>query len=178
MGASFVPSHPGGSTGRSVASFCVALSVSAALAAGSRIPAGSGRMAVARAATSEPVFVAGVSTPLWVDNFDHLVINDSTANSPEGLFGPYSTLSRGSIHLDPHAGIGGTGAVRFDWVRSTACRDDSRLIEHGFPATPELYVQWSVRYTPGFVFDWRDNGPCEGNAKKIFFIWAHAGSRF
>jgi hypothetical protein len=165
---------------RPVASFCVALAASAALAAGVRLPSRSPRrMAAApRAAGAEPMYVAGVGTPLWIDNFDRLAVTDSTASTTPGAFGAYVTLSRGSIHLDPKAGIGGSAAVRFDWVRSTACRDDSRLLEHGFPATPELYVQWSVRYTPGFVFDWRGNGPCVGNAKKILFLWAHDGSRF
>jgi hypothetical protein len=127
---------------------------------------------------AEPAYVAGINTPLVIDDFDHLVAADSPEGGPALPFGKYVTLSRSAIHLDAHAGIGGSAAVRFDWVPSTVCRDDSRLIEHAFPATPELYVQWSVRYTPGFVFDWRGHGPCTGNAKKIFFLWAHEGSRF
>jgi hypothetical protein len=130
--------------------------------------------------TAEPMYAAGTSVPLWIDDFDGDTthVNDTSVGGAPGPLGSYVTLNAGSIHLEPGAGLGATTAVRYDWVRSTACTDDSRLIERTFPPTAELYVQFSVRYTPGFVFDWRGYSPCVGNAKKIFFLWATSGSRF
>ncbi|MDP1823519.1 MAG: hypothetical protein Q8L48_09760 [Archangium sp.] len=120
----------------------------------------------------EPIYLAGVHTLLWQDRFDGLA-------SDAELLANYTTLNPGSIHLDPSGGLGGSGAARLDWTGSTSCADDSVLLERSFPATPELYVQFSVRYDPGFVFDWtQTSGPCSGNAKKLFFLWAVSGSRF
>ncbi|HEV8410907.1 MAG TPA: hypothetical protein VGQ30_10380 [Gemmatimonadaceae bacterium] len=118
---------------------------------------------------AEPFFDPDSSVALWVDDFER---------SGEGSLDRYVTLGSEAIHLESGAGIGGSTAVRFDWTRSTDCRDESRLIEHAFPETPEVFLQFSVRYTRGFVFDWRGNGPCVGNAKKLFFLWSRSGSRF
>jgi hypothetical protein len=52
------------------------------------------------------------------------------------------------------------------------------VLEASFPAARELTVSYWVRYTPGFVFDWRGHRPCSGNAKKLFLLWATEGSRF
>jgi hypothetical protein len=117
----------------------------------------------------EPHFDAAENTLLWFDDFS----NDSTP------LAAYVTLSDQFIHHETTAGIDGSGALRMDWVPRDGCADDSRLIEAAFPASVEVYAQFSVRYSPGFVFDWIGRGgPCTGNAKKLFFLWSHEGSRF
>ena len=135
----------------------------------------------------EPAYTAGTNTLLWADNF-----NTITSSSPVGsllsgvlsvldstLLKNYITLNPKFIHADPQGGLNGTPALRMDWIPSGVCQDDSRLIERSFAPTPEeLYVQYSVRYTPGFIFDWFGRSGCTGNAKKLFFLWSVSGSRF
>jgi hypothetical protein len=128
-------------------------------------------------AGSEPSYTSGGGTLLWQDNFDG-------RTSDAALLSQYTLASGESgIHTDATAGLNGSGAARIDWKAqsSTSCQDDSHLIEHSFPAAQEVYVQYSVRYAPGFVFDWvgRSGGEgCTGNAKKLFFLWAGSGTRF
>jgi len=119
----------------------------------------------------EPVFTRGVNTMLWHDSFD-------SVRTDSAMLAPYVTLNAQAIHLDSSAGLARSGAARIDWLGSSRCVDDSRVLEHDFPASPEVVVQYSVRYSPGFLFDWRRRGRCTGNAKKLFFLWAATGSRF
>lgn len=122
---------------------------------------------------SEPVFVAGTHTSLWHDNVE------STASSAD-IYSRYTTMGGESgFHLDATGGVNGSRAIRVDWRAKSDCADDSHLLEGSFPASQEVVVQYSVRYQPGFVFDWIGRGgPCSGNAKKLFFLWAQTGSRF
>ena len=123
---------------------------------------------------SEPTFTSGVQTLLWHETF-----ND--AMSDAALYDRYITQNgENGLHVDATAGLNGSRAMRIDWKAKSGCTDDSHFIEGAFP-TParEVVVQYSVRYQPGFVFDWINRGgPCYGNAKKLFFLWATQGSRF
>jgi len=123
---------------------------------------------------TEPTFVSGVHTSLWHDDFE------STANTA-GIYARYATQSNETgLHLDATGGVGGSRALRIEWKAKSGCTDDSHFIEGSFPsAAREVVVQYSVRYTPNFVFDWIGRrGPCSGNAKKLMFLWAAQGSRF
>jgi hypothetical protein len=129
-------------------------------------------------AGSEPSYASGGGTLLWQDNFDG-------RGTDAAMLSQYSLMAGESgIHFDATAGLNGSGAARIDWPAQTAaggCLDDAHLIEHSFTASQEVYVQYSVRYNAGFVFDWigRTGGPgCVGNAKKLFFLWAGSGQRF
>jgi len=85
-----------------------------------------------------------------------------------GTLGDYMTM-------DPTGGPKGTTALRIDWPRTTSCQDDWSGIEHAVPGAPtEIYVQFSVRYSPGFLFDWVHTGsaPCVGTEKKLFLLWS------
>ncbi len=115
--------------------------------------------------------VPGVSRVLWRDEFDH-------AASDGELLKSYVTLRAGGMHRDPTAGLNGSGALRIDWASNPGCGDDGRVLERSFAPVNDIVVQYSVRYTPGFAFDWRGRGRCAGNAKKLFFLWAASGSRF
>jgi len=126
---------------------------------------------------SEPSYSSGGGTLLWQDNFDGRA-------SDAALLSQYA-LENGesNMHADATGGLNGSGAGRIDWQpqTSTACQDDGHLIEHSFTPSQEVYVQYSVRYNPGFVFDWvgRTGGlGCVGNAKKLFFLWSASGDRF
>jgi hypothetical protein len=156
----------GQSSYRIVVVFAVAIAVAAA---------GTGRAPVAaprgNAFLREPVFVPGASEMLWKDDFDH-------AASDSALVSSYITLMASHMHFDSTGGLDGSGAVRIDWSPRGGCRDDSRALEHTIPVSREVVVQFSVRYTPRFAFDWRRGGRCVGNAKKLFFLWADSGSRF
>jgi len=80
-----------------------------------------------------------------------------------------------SMHADPTAGPNGSGALRIDWNKSTTCNDDWSGVERSIPGAPtEIYIQFWVRYTPGFLFDWvhTNTGPCTGVAKKLFLVWS------
>lgn len=126
---------------------------------------------------SEPSYSSGGGTLLWQDNFDG-------RGTDAALLSQYTLMSGESgIHPDATAGLNGSGAARIDWQAqaSTTCHDDGHLIEHSFTPSQEVYVQYSVRYQPGFVFDWvgRTGGlGCVGNAKKLFFLWSASGDRF
>jgi len=98
--------------------------------------------------------------------------------SDAALLANYSVLNGQFIHAAAGAGLGGSGAARVDWFANTACQDESRVLERGIPASREVIVTYSVRYQAGFVYDWRGRGPCTGNAKKLFFLYAVNGSRF
>jgi hypothetical protein len=85
-----------------------------------------------------------------------------------GSLGNYTTM-------DPTGGPAGGAAMRIDWPKSTTCQDDWSGIEHGIAGAPtEIYVQYSVRYAPGFLFDWVHTGssPCTGVAKKLLLVWS------
>ncbi len=117
----------------------------------------------------EPRFTPGVDEPLWVDDFD------------EAPLGRYLTIGDPNLRHEPDGGLDGTGAIRMDWwaARGSAhCRDDSRVLEASFEPARELFIQFHVRYTRGFVFDWSRHARCAGNAKKLFLLWAQEGSRF
>ena len=118
----------------------------------------------------EPVFQAGQNL-IWKDTFDGVL-------SDAAVLANYITLNPQFIHADNAAGLNGGGALRFDWQASTGCQDQSRLIEQGIAPTREIYVSYSVRYTPNFQFDWRNYSGCTGNAKKLFFLYSVSGSRF
>jgi len=154
---------------RPVASVCFILGASALLAAG--------RDAASSARAGEPMFVAGVGTLLWSDNFD-------SRGTDATMLAHYALMdSESGVHFDAAAGLNGSGAARIDWKAqgSKVCHDDSHLIEHSFAPSREIYVQYSVRYNRGFVFDWigRSGGlGCVGNAKKLFFLWSASGDRF
>ena len=122
------------------------------------------------ASGGEPVFQSGQRL-IWKDTFDGGL-------SDAAVLGNYITLNPQYIHADASAGLNGTGALRFDWQASSACQDQSRLIEQGIEPTREIYVTYTIRYTPNFTFDWRNRSGCTGNAKKLFFLYAVSGSRF
>lgn len=119
---------------------------------------------------AEPTYQAGQSL-IWKDTFDGVT-------SDAQVLANYTTLNPQFIHEDVGAGLGGGGALRFDWQASTGCTDQSRLIEQGITPTREIYVTYSVRYTPNFQYDWRNYSGCTGNAKKLFFLYSVSGSRF
>ncbi|MHB1296939.1 MAG: hypothetical protein ACYC0B_00300 [Gemmatimonadaceae bacterium] len=139
--------------------------------------------AEARATEGEPVFAAGQDVVLWSDDFDAPKRVRSgifrRRGAPDALE-RYATLGAEHMQVEPSAGIDGSGALRIDWqpTGGIRCADDSRLIEASFEPTRELFVQYSVRYSPGFKFDWGARGRCSGNAKKLFLVWSREGSRF
>lgn len=121
----------------------------------------------------EPVYVAGTSLSLWYDDAESI---QSTAE----IYTRYATQGGESgLHLDATGGVNGSRGIRVDWSAKAGCTDDSHFIEGSFTPSQEVVVQYSVRYQPNFVFDWIGRGgPCSGNAKKLFFLWAQEGSRF
>jgi hypothetical protein len=124
--------------------------------------------------SSEPTYTSGVHAPLWMDDFENV------ANTA-AIYARYATQgSENGLHLDGSAGLNGSKGMRLDWASKSGCSDDSHFVEGSFPSAPkEVVVSYSVRYQPGFVFDWIGrNGACSGNAKKLFFLWAGTGSRF
>ena len=140
-----------------------------------------GADAVADAVDDEPRFSAGDDVVLWSDDFDappraRIFRRRSAADA----LGRYITLGTEHMRIEPSAGVDGSGALRMDWQPrgGMRCADDSRVIEASFEPTRELFVQYSVRYSPGFRFDWGAGGRCSGNAKKLFLLWAREGSRF
>ncbi|HXD24105.1 MAG TPA: hypothetical protein VN613_12165 [Gemmatimonadaceae bacterium] len=128
-------------------------------------------------AGTEPSYASGGGTLLWQDNFDG-------RGTDAAMLSQYALMDGESgIHFDAAAGLNGSGAARIDWQAQTSasCLDDSHLIEHSFTPSQEVYVQYSVRYQPGFIFDWTGQSGglgCVGNAKKLLFLWAASGSRF
>jgi uncharacterized protein YjdB len=124
--------------------------------------------------TTEPTPNGG--TVIWHDDFNGGLLG--TVLTDAQLLVNYDVLGAAFIHADSTGGLGGSGAARIDWVRSTACQDASRVLEREFPATQDVYAQYDIRYTTGFIFDWTDSGqsPCTGNAKKLFFFYAGSGS--
>lgn len=127
----------------------------------------------------EPTFSPRAHVPLWMDDFNPSPEVPAGAEA-SNHFGRYLTLGLGGITHDPVAGRDGSGAARIAWTarRADNCRDDSRVLEAWFPESREIFIQFSVRYERGFVFDWSAHGPCAGNAKKLFLLWAREGSRF
>jgi hypothetical protein len=138
-----------------------------------------GRVVMTHERTAEPMYAEGAGTLLWRDSFDR-------GGTDATMLSQYARMDgEAGIHVDAAGGPNGSGAARIDWEAQTAagaCRDDAHLIEHSFPPSREVFVQYSVRYTRGFVFDWigrRGGLGCVGNAKKLFFLWAASGkSRF
>lgn len=129
----------------------------------------------------EPRLPAREDDILWTDDFDrHPQRQMVDAGVRPERFGRYVTRDARTLHYDPRGGVNGSGAIRMPWnaATNTGCADDSQILEGSFPATRELVVQFSVRYSPGFAFDWSGRGPCGGNAKKLFLLWAAEGSRF
>jgi hypothetical protein len=126
---------------------------------------------------AEPTYNRANHELLWGDTFDAVAVPTT-----RGRYGRYLTLDARTPQFDPTGGIKGSGALRIDWRPSAAtrgsCADDSNLIEAAFPPAREIFVTFSVRYSPNFVFDWSGRGPCSGNAKKLFLLWAREGSRF
>ena len=117
-------------------------------------------------------------TVIWHDDF-------SSYSSAASLLAAYIHLNGESqIFVDSTGGYGGSPAMRINWpeqpntnASTRGCNDDDHLVEQGFTATTEIYVQYYVRYQAGFVFDWNYSGygPCNGNAKKLFLIPAIGG---
>lgn len=133
-------------------------------------------------ATDEPSMPRQDELVLWSDDFNRRPIVPMTdwGVRPE-RFGRYVTRDARALQFDPTGGVQESGAVRIPWsatLPGARCEDDSRILEASFPPTRELVIQFSVRYSPGFVFDWSGSGPCSGNAKKLFLLWAAEGSRF
>lgn len=122
---------------------------------------------------SVPTYVPGTHTPLWMDDFESTLTDAA-------IFARYITQNgENGLHVDAGAGVGGSRALRMDWRAKSGCTDDSHFIEGAFPvAAQEVVVQYDIRYQPNFVFDWFGRSGCSGNAKKLFFLWAGAGSRF
>lgn len=122
---------------------------------------------------NEPMFNPSLHQSLWSDDFE-------SSTSTASIYARYFTQSaeRG-LHLDATGGRNGSKGMRIEWQPRTGCSDDSHFIEGAIPASQEVVVQYSVRYQANFVFDWFGRGgPCSGNAKKLFFLWAATGSRF
>jgi hypothetical protein len=130
----------------------------------------------------EPLFSSGAHTLLWNDAFDEAPKAPMTGRAETlSRYGPYVTLDASALQFDPASGVDGSGALQIRWsaaAPSAGCADDSQLLEASFAPAREIVVQYSVRYTPGFVFDWTGHEPCSGNAKKLFLLWAREGSRF
>lgn len=130
----------------------------------------------------EPRFIDGVDEPLWLDDFDEpLLAKPSRDPHAAGRLGRYITIGDPNVRHDADGGLDGSGAVRMDWwaARGSAhCRDDSRMLEASFAPARELFIQYHVRYSRGFTFDWSRHRRCTGNAKKLFLLWAQEGSRF
>lgn len=152
-----------------------------ALAAASRGEPGRAR-AAPPAEHAEPSFSGRTDEMLWSDDFDgRLRPEPPRRRGDAGRLGRYLTLGDPFVRHDPDGGLAGSGAVRMDWLPrrgSARCDDDSRMLEASFEPSNEVVIQFAVRYTPGFVFDWGARGRCSGNAKKLFLLWSHEGSRF
>ena len=132
--------------------------------------------------SDEPLPPSSQREYLWVDDFEESpqVRAVPLGERPE-RFGRYVTRDARTLHFDQSGGVGGSGAVRMAWTApapNAKCEDDSRILEASFPPARELVIQYYVRYSPGFAFDWTNRGPCTGNAKKLFLLWATTGSRF
>jgi hypothetical protein len=96
------------------------------------------------------------------------------------ILSAYNHMDRETgILLDTHGGLQDSQAMRINWHPHPGCADGNHLIERGFPPTQEIYAQFYVRYTRGFIFDWtrRGGNRCTGNAKKLFLIPGGEGSR-
>lgn len=133
----------------------------------------SSSISVTSSSTAPPPSSSGEPMPtfgtmIWNDAFNEL--------SDAAMLASYELMTgNNAMHADPTAGPNGGGALRIDWNRSTTCQDDWSGIERGIPGTPtELYIQYSVKYQPGFSFDWLYSGqtPCTGTAKKLLLIWS------
>lgn len=131
------------------------------------------------AIAAEPTFSAREHVALWMDDFNAPPTPEAGAD-PRNHFGRYLTLGLDGFTHAPGAGPDGSAAARIEWTarEGRECRDDSRVLEAWFPESREVFIQFSVRYEPGFVFDWSAHRPCAGNAKKLFLLWAREGSRF
>ena len=125
------------------------------------------------ASGSEPTFNASANQSLWHDDFE-------SALTTASIYTRYATQSAEiGLHLDFSGGLNGSRGMRIEWQPRSGCSDDSHFIEGSFAAAQEVVVQYSVRYQTNFAFDWIGRGgACSGNAKKLFFLWAAAGSRF
>lgn len=126
----------------------------------------------------EPMFQPGSGTLIWQDDFEGY-------SSDEEMIANYITIDNHQqyFQLAAGAGLNASKAVRYHWLAqgAGACQDDSRLLERVIPSLPaEIYVRYSIRYSPGFAFDWNLHTPCDGNAKKIFFLYSpnETSSRF
>ena len=150
----------------------LAVALSTAFSAGSAVAA---MPTPARTAfATEPAHVPPSATIIWQDTFDTLA-SDSLA------LAKYITLGTDGIHLDAGGGLVGSGSLRIDWTpENDTCQDDSHLIERALPGNREIFVQYSVRYSPHFAFDWTHSGHsgCTGNAKKLLFLASANGSPF
>lgn len=136
-----------------------------------------------RVSTVEPMFTPPLHALLWSDDFDSPALPRAARAEADSRYGRYVTVGAPHLQFAAGSGIEGSGALRINWQASASragarCVDDSRLIEAEFAPAREIFVQFSVRYSPGFVFDWGRGGRCEGNAKKLFLLWARTGSRF
>lgn len=143
------------------------------LAGNGDVPPGGDQPTDPPAVGNEPMFNASLHQSLWHDNFE-------SATSTASIYSRYATQSNeNGLHLDMSGGRNGSKGMRIEWTPRSGCNDDSHFVEGSFPASQEVVVQYSVRYQANFVFDWIGRGgPCGGNAKKLFFLWAATGSRF
>ncbi len=106
--------------------------------------------------------------------------------STAALMSTYIHMSGESgVFLECHRWLWNWPAVRIDWakqtnltaINETGCSEDDHLIERGFSATKEIYVQYHVRYQAHFQFDWSvaraagTAGECTGATKKLFLIY-------
>ena len=123
---------------------------------------------------AEPAHAPRNATIIWQDTFDSLLTDPlALAN--------YVTVGAEGIHVDAGGGLGGSGALRIDWTpQNGTCQEDAHLIERALPGIREIFVQYSVRYSPHFAFDWTQSGHsgCAGNAKKLLLLASTNGSPF
>ena len=121
--------------------------------------------------TDEPIAPGAPGTGL-------IFADDFTGYPNTAALLTYDPNGRGYIHMtpelgvsiDPTGGIGGKQAVKIAWPAKTTCSDDSHIIERAFAAVSAICVSVTLRYSPGFVFDWLGLKPCVGNAKKLAFL--------
>jgi uncharacterized protein YjdB len=147
---------------------------SASITATSGGVSSSASISISSSSTAPPPSSSGEPMPnfgtnIWQDAFN--------ATSDATMLANYATMTSPTtaMHADLTGGLNGGGALRIDWTKNTTCSDQWSGIERSIPGAPtEIYIQYSVRFTPGFLFDWIHTGssPCAGNAKKMFLVWS------
>lgn len=170
----------------------LAVMIADAASDGSMSDASASERVRAPATDAEPAFDARTHRELWADDFDAAERSSAAGPGQDSRYGRYVTLGAPHLRFEAGAGIGGSGALRIDWQAAGdargggnagsasrgRCPDDARLLEASFAPSREIFVQYAVRYSPGFVFDWGSHARCHGNAKKLLLLWPREGARF